>query len=253
MAAETSQTLDRGLRVLRVLAEAPEGLTVTELSQQMAVNRTVVYRLISTLEQHALIRRDTRGRLFVGLGVLHLASAVQPLLRDLAVPVLRSLAEAIGCTAHLTVADGDEALALAVVEPTWTDFHVAYRIGSRHPLSAGAAGKAIGLLRRGRQCAVRRDEWRAPVGCPRPGRTGARARGTARQCRDRDPGRRHRRDAGRAAGPRGGQGSGRAVALTLSLPRAPMRAGAQPRGPTRRGHSRRARPRRPPSWIPSPG
>ncbi|MCW2835403.1 MAG: IclR family transcriptional regulator [Nocardioides sp.] len=146
MAAETSQTLDRGLRVLRVLAESPEGLTITELSTRMDVNRTVVYRLISTLEGHALIRRDARGRLFVGLGVLHLASAVQPLLRELAVPVLRSLAEAIGCTAHLTVADGDEALALAVVEPTWTDFHVAYRVGSRHPLAAGAAGKAIGLL-----------------------------------------------------------------------------------------------------------
>lgn len=131
---------------MKVLADASEGMTVTEISQRLGVNRTVVYRLISTLEQHALVRRDSRGRLFVGLGVLHLASAVQPLLRDLAVPVLRSLAEAIGCTAHLTVADGDEALALAVVEPTWTDFHVAYRIGSRHPLSAGAAGKAIGLL-----------------------------------------------------------------------------------------------------------
>ncbi len=146
MAAETSQTLDRGLRVLRVLAEAPEGLTVTELSASMDVNRTVVYRLVSTLEAHALVRRDPRGRLFVGLGVLGLASAVQPLLRELAVPVLRSLAEAVGCTAHLTVADGDEALALAVVEPTWTDFHVGYRVGSRHPLAAGAAGKAIGLL-----------------------------------------------------------------------------------------------------------
>lgn len=145
MAAETSQTLDRGLRVLRVLSESTEGLTVTELSVRLEVNRTVAYRLVSTLEQHALVRRDARGRLFVGLGVLHLASAVQPVLRDLAVPVLRSLAEAIGSTAHLTVADGDEALALAVVEPTWTDFHVAYRIGSRHPLTQGAAGKAIGL------------------------------------------------------------------------------------------------------------
>jgi DNA-binding IclR family transcriptional regulator len=146
MASETSQTLDRGLRVLRVLADSPEGLTVTELSGRLEVNRTVVYRLISTLEQHGLIRRDARGRLFVGLGVLHIASAVQPLLRDMAMPVLRSLAEAVGSTAHLTVADGDEALALAVVEPTWTDFHVAYRIGARHPLSQGAAGKAILLL-----------------------------------------------------------------------------------------------------------
>ena len=65
------------------------------------------------------------------------------MLRDLAVPVLRALAESVGCTAHLTVADGEEALALAVVEPSWTDFHVAYRVGSRHPLNRGAAGKAI--------------------------------------------------------------------------------------------------------------
>ena len=146
MASETSQTLDRGLRVLKELSDSPEGLTVTELSGRLDVNRTVVHRLVSTLEQHGLVRRDARSRLFVGLGVLHLASGVQPLLRDLAMPVLRRLAESIGSTAHLTVADGDEALALAVVEPTWTDFHVAYRVGARHPLSQGAAGKAIALL-----------------------------------------------------------------------------------------------------------
>lgn len=163
MPAETSQTLDRGLRVLDVLASAPGGLTVTELATRLDVNRTVVYRLVSTLEQHALVRRDPRGRLHVGLGVLHLASAVQPVLRDLAVPVLRELAEAVGCTAHLTVADGEEALALAVVEPSWTDFHVSYRIGSRHPLNQGAAGKAILLGRQpgGEQYAATAGELQA--------------------------------------------------------------------------------------------
>jgi DNA-binding IclR family transcriptional regulator len=149
MATETSQTLDRGLHVLRVLSDTPAGLTITELAARLAVNRTVVYRLVTTLEQHALVRRDQKGRLYVGLGILHLASAVQPVLRDLAVPVLRELAEAVGCTAHLTVADGDEALALAVVEPSWTDFHVAYRVGARHDLRQGAAGKAILLGRDG--------------------------------------------------------------------------------------------------------
>jgi len=29
------------------------------------------------------------------------------------------------------------------VEPSWTQFHVAYRAGSRHPLDLGAAGRAI--------------------------------------------------------------------------------------------------------------
>jgi DNA-binding IclR family transcriptional regulator len=149
MAAETSQTLDRGLRVLSVLAETPGGLTVTGLATALSVNRTVVYRLVSTLELHGLVRRDATGRLHVGLGLLPIAAAVQPVLRDVAVPVLRGLAEALGCTAHLTIAEGDEALALAVIEPSWTDFHVSYRVGSRHPLDRGAAGKAILAGRRG--------------------------------------------------------------------------------------------------------
>ncbi|WP_033325916.1 IclR family transcriptional regulator [Streptomyces yerevanensis] len=143
MTAETSQTLDRGLRVLKLLADTDHGLTVTELSTKLGVNRTVVYRLLATLEQHALVRRDLGGRARVGLGVLRLGRQVHPLVREAALPALRSLAEDIGATAHLTLVDGTEALAVAVVEPTWTDYHVAYRAGFRHPLERGAAGKAI--------------------------------------------------------------------------------------------------------------
>ncbi|AQS72172.1 IclR family transcriptional regulator [Streptomyces pactum] len=143
MTAETSQTLDRGLRVLKLLADTDHGLTVTELSHKLGVNRTVVYRLLATLEQHALVRRDLGGRARVGLGVLGLGRQVHPLVREAAMPALRALAEDIGATAHLTLVDGAEALAVAVVEPTWTDYHVAYRAGFRHPLERGAAGKAI--------------------------------------------------------------------------------------------------------------
>lgn len=149
MSGETSQTLDRGIRVLHELADAHGGLTVTELAARIGVNRTVTYRLLATLEHHSLVRRDADGRVRLGLGVLGLARRVQPLLRDAALPVLRRLAEEVGATAHLTIADGGEALAVAVVEPSWTDYHVAYRVGSRHPLSRGAAGRAIMLARTG--------------------------------------------------------------------------------------------------------
>jgi DNA-binding IclR family transcriptional regulator len=147
VSAETSQTLDRGLRVLRTLADSPQGMTITDLAHRIDVNRTVVYRLVATLEQHGLARRDAAGRLHVGLGVLALTRGLQPVLRSLATPVLRSLAEEVGSTAHLTIADGPEGLAIAVVEPSWTDYHVAYRVGARHPLELGAAGKAILLGR----------------------------------------------------------------------------------------------------------
>ncbi|MEV4417880.1 helix-turn-helix domain-containing protein [Catellatospora sp. NPDC049609] len=140
---DTAQTLDRGLRLLTLVADTPGGLTVTEAANRLGVGRAVVYRLVTTLTEHALIRRDSGGRLRLGLGLLHLARRAQPLLADAALPALRRLADQVRATAHLTVADGDEAVAVAVVEPSATMFHVAYRTGSRHPLGSGAAGRAI--------------------------------------------------------------------------------------------------------------
>ncbi len=149
MAAESAQTLERGLRLLRVLADQQRGRTPTELATELGLSRPVVYRLITTLQQEGFARRDADGRVHLGFGVLVLAQAVQPLLRAAALPALRKLAERAGATAHLTVAEGPEGLAIAVVEPSWTDLHVAYREGARHPLTRGAAGLAILAAREG--------------------------------------------------------------------------------------------------------
>jgi DNA-binding IclR family transcriptional regulator len=149
-AGETAQTLDRGLRLLHLVADAPGGLTVTEAATRLGVGRAVVYRLVGALTQHGMVRRDAAGRLRLGVGVLHLARRAQPLLAEAALPALRRLAEQAGATAHLTVVEGGEAVAVAVVEPTWTSFHVAYRTGYRHPLDRGAAGQAILAGRAGR-------------------------------------------------------------------------------------------------------
>lgn len=150
MVAESAQTLERGLRLLRLLADGRNGRTPTELSTELSLSRPVVYRLLTTLLNEGFVRRDTEGRVHLGFRVLVLAQAVQPLLRAAALPTLRRLAERVGATAHLTVAEGDDGLAVAVVEPSWTDMHVAYREGSRHPLAKGAAGQAILALREGR-------------------------------------------------------------------------------------------------------
>jgi DNA-binding IclR family transcriptional regulator len=155
---ESSQTLERGLALLQAVADAPsQALTISELATQIGASRPSVYRLLGPLVERGLVVRDaTKVRL--GLGLLTLADRVLPQLRRAAMPALRELAETVGATAHLTVADGDEAQAIAVVEPTWTTFHVGYRVGSRHPLDRGAAGKALTLAPDGPQWTVTRNE-----------------------------------------------------------------------------------------------
>ncbi|WP_410634507.1 IclR family transcriptional regulator [Amycolatopsis sp. cmx-4-83] len=142
---EGSLTLDRGLALLQAVADAGgDAATISELAVTIGASRAAVYRLLVPLSERGLVWRDgTKVRL--GVGLLRLAGQVLPQLRDAAGPVLRELAEKVGATAHLSVAQGTQALAVAVVEPSWTNFHVAYRVGSRHSLTAGAAGKAMSL------------------------------------------------------------------------------------------------------------
>lgn len=131
--------------MLQAVADAGgEAATISELAVAIGASRAAVYRLLVPLSERGLVWRDG-NKVRLGVGLLRLAGQVLPQLREAARPVLRELAEKVGATAHLSVAQGDQAQAVAVVEPTWTSFHVAYRVGTRHPLSAGAAGKAMTL------------------------------------------------------------------------------------------------------------
>ncbi|MGH3520469.1 MAG: IclR family transcriptional regulator [Haloechinothrix sp.] len=165
---EGSLTLDRGLALLQAVADAEgQACSVAELADRVGVSRAAVYRLLGPLVDRGLVWRDgTRVRL--GVGLLRLASRVLPQLRDAATPVLRELAEAVGATAHLSIADVDMVQAVAVIEPSWTSFHVAYRVGTQHPITRGAAGKAI-MLRPGG------PEWASTVGELQPGAYGVAA------------------------------------------------------------------------------
>ena len=150
MTAAPSQTLDRGLTLLTLLADHPEGMRVSEIAAELGIGRTVVYRLVVTLEKHALLRRAADGRCHVGLGLIGLARQVQPLLREAALPPLRRLADATTATAHLTITDGADGLVVvAVAEPPRAELFVGLRVGSRAGLEDTAAGQAILLSRRG--------------------------------------------------------------------------------------------------------
>lgn len=141
------QTLARGLRVLEIVAEKEEGLSIAEIAEALDVHRAIVYRLVSTLEEHLLVSRSRSGRISLGGGIVALASRVEPQLRARVRPHLQDLAERTGATAFFCVGHGSECVAVQVAEPEEMLLGVSYRVGSRHPLSRGAAGLAIAALR----------------------------------------------------------------------------------------------------------
>ncbi|KHQ50656.1 IclR family transcriptional regulator [Mameliella alba] len=139
----TLQTLDRGLKALFFIGASEGGVSVGEIASELGVDRAIAYRVVSTLEENRLVSRLANGRLFLGPGVLRLESKFLPQFRVIAQKRLERLAEQAGATAFLSMAEGKDCVAVVVAEPQDGLIRVGYKVGSRHPLTQGAAGIAI--------------------------------------------------------------------------------------------------------------
>ena len=138
-----SQTLDRGLACLDFVAASDRAVSVDATAAALGLHRSIVYRLLRTLELRHLVERDAEGDYSAGTYLAVLSRTVRRSLRAAAAPVLANLAEELQMTAFLVVADDEEAVTIDSVEPTSLDAHVAYRPGTRHPIDRGAPGIAL--------------------------------------------------------------------------------------------------------------
>lgn len=176
MHAETphSQTLSRGIRVLETLAEANDPLMIADVAAALGVHRSIVYRIVRTLEDHGLVARDASGVLSLAPRMAALARGVSRDLQAATLPELTAVANELGMTAFLSVLDHQEVVTLASIEPRHALATVARRPGSRHPLAVGAPGIAI-------QSALSADQWlsTSPTTPKRPEAADAAARGYA--------------------------------------------------------------------------
>ncbi|GAB3621040.1 hypothetical protein GCM10027417_23010 [Glutamicibacter endophyticus] len=141
-----AQTLSRGIRMLEIVADAPRPLSIAEVSEAMEVHRSVAYRILRTLEEHRLLRRDDAGRIRTASGLAVLARSVQRDLQTAAIPELNRLANELSMTAFIAVWEQGLCTTLQSVEPMHSQRAIVHRPGSRHGMDVGAPGIAIQSL-----------------------------------------------------------------------------------------------------------
>ncbi|HNP35965.1 MAG TPA: helix-turn-helix domain-containing protein, partial [Woeseiaceae bacterium] len=141
-----SQTLSRGIRVLETLADSSTPLSIAALANALGVHRSIVYRILRTLEDHGLVGRDGTGLVSLAPRMAALARGVERDLQSAALPELTAAANDLLMTAFLVVLDHTECVTLLSVEPRISAATVAQRPGTRHSLSVGAPGIAIQSL-----------------------------------------------------------------------------------------------------------
>lgn len=143
LGAPGSQTLARGLNALQLIASSPNGMTVAQVADDIGVHRTIAYRLLSTLAQFRFVTKGEDGRYRPAAALAVLGASFDNNVRQLCGPTLRGLADHLGSTVSLLVAEGDQQVAIAVIAPTNVYYQMSFHEGSRYPLDRGAAGIAL--------------------------------------------------------------------------------------------------------------
>jgi DNA-binding IclR family transcriptional regulator len=138
-----SQTLARGLTALQAVAATPGGMTVQQVAEHIGVHRTIAYRLLSTLAQFRFVAKAEDGRYRPASGLAVLGASFDNGLRQTCLPRLRALADELGTTVSLLIAEGDQQVAIAVIVPARVSYQLSFHEGSRYPLDRGAAGIAL--------------------------------------------------------------------------------------------------------------
>ncbi|GGA27444.1 IclR family transcriptional regulator [Neptunicoccus cionae] len=137
------QTLERGIALLRLVSQSPEGIRINELAAQLGLNRPTAYRIVATLVDQTMVRRLEDGRIVMGVGAYQLGARSSDSIQMLARPVLEKLAQDTGATSFLSMAEGETCVVVMTAEPRNTAFNIHYKLGTRHPIDRGAAGIAI--------------------------------------------------------------------------------------------------------------
>ncbi|MEV0385523.1 IclR family transcriptional regulator [Nonomuraea sp. NPDC050643] len=136
------QSVDHALR-LAVILQLEGGLTVSEAAERLGVARSTAHRLLAMLVYRDFAVQDDRHLYRAGL-VLELAAhspSVVSRLREVSLPHLRHLADAVGESANLAVRTGDTVRFIASVECPQ-----ALRVGSREGMVFPAHRTTAGLL-----------------------------------------------------------------------------------------------------------
>src|SRR5215831_12064554 len=138
------QVLDRVLSIIDELAKARQDATLAELAEAVKLHKSTAHRLLSILERHRLVERDSQSRYRLGLRLFELGTIAMDHLniRDRARPYLEWLSEQLNETVHLCTLDGGEVLYLDKIESPLR-VRMACRIGHRNPVHCTSVGKVM--------------------------------------------------------------------------------------------------------------
>ena len=138
-------SVDRALRILTEIGEAPRGLSLDELWGRLRIPKSSLHRILAALKYRRFVSQpEPGGAYFLGTDMLATAFRFHDMLdmRALVHPLLARLTSELNETTHMAVLDGAEVVYQDKIEATHS-IKLSSVIGGRNPAHATGVGKAL--------------------------------------------------------------------------------------------------------------
>ena len=137
--------VSRALDIIAFVGEKKGGLGVTEIANRMDINKSSVYRILSTLVQYGYIEQEEEtSRYKLGYKFLEVSSRLLESIdiRKEAFPYLQQLENETNEVIHLVVYDQGEVVYIEKLDGGET-LRMHSKVGKRAPMHCTSVGKAI--------------------------------------------------------------------------------------------------------------
>lgn len=138
-----TRALDRGLRILSIIAEDPD-LPLVDIAQRSDLSPATALRLLDTLRAHDFVVQDEGGLYRVGLKAFEVGTRFlsHTRLQEVCRPILMRLTEDTDQTASLAILEEADAVYVDSGESR-RSIRTATRVGTRVPAHLSASGKVL--------------------------------------------------------------------------------------------------------------
>lgn len=136
--------IDKCFAILQLLAKSRPALGISEISNQLQLNKSTVFNIIYTLKYLGILEQHPDGKFHFGtlLYLLGNSNGRKSQLIQTVHPFLEKINHATKLSAFLGIRSGLRAVIVDKVD-TANDIKISSEIGMRLPLLAGAGGKAL--------------------------------------------------------------------------------------------------------------
>ncbi len=137
--------VDRAIRILSLLKNERQEMTVAEISEATGWHKSSTYKLLSTLDHHGLVARDhLTKRYSLGLALMEYGRAVLNGfdIQHVAGPFLKVLAQYTGESVAVAILRGTK-MTLVAVEESVEPVRLSLAVGMTTSATATAHGKAV--------------------------------------------------------------------------------------------------------------